>query len=154
MKKADFIKGISVVEIMITLAILTAISFVVIFSFSDLNKKQILDKSIENALSILGESRSLAMSSQGFSDYGVRFSSTSIISFSGNDFNSGIDKKEYFIDDLVLFDYVLSTGSSDIIFKKVTGETDQSGTLNFSLNTDSTKVKYIEIYNTGVLEIK
>lgn len=154
MKKDNFRKGISVVEIMITIAILAGLSSVVIFSFSDINKKQALNKSVENVLSIFNEMRSKAMSSQDFSDYGIKLSTSSTISFKGSDFDSGTDMKEYLVSDIVSFGYSISSSSSEIIFKKVTGETEQSGTLDFYLFSNPSHIENIEIYNTGVVEVK
>lgn len=149
-----FNKGFSLIEVMVVLTIVVMITIIASFSLREMNKGQILDKSTLTVLSVLNEARSMAMSSKDFSDYGVHLEQSSIISFKGAVFNGNdLSNKEYDINNIVKISEIsLSQGGSDIVFKKVSGETNNFGYLKISSVSDPSDLKTINIFSTGATE--
>jgi len=154
MFKRKSLMGFSLIEMMIVIGIISIVSVIAVFSFSNMNKDQALDKDSLLILSVLGDARSLAMSSKYFSDYGVHFNNDSAVLFKGDSFNQNDSSNSlYYINHLVSISNIsLAGGSSNVIFKKVSGETDNSGTIIISLSDDASVNKIITIFPTGSSE--
>jgi len=147
-------KGFSLFEILLSMAIVAVILFVVISLFSNYNKKQVLDNSAEKVSSLLKEARSLTISSKDDSSYGVHFEQNALVLFKGityifsdsNNKINQIDKKA------IISEINLNGGGSNVVFQRLTGKTDQYGTIKISLISNSLNFKTISIYQTGVIE--
>jgi len=154
MRFESFKKGFSLLEIIIVIGIFAVLISVASTSLFNVNKNQGFEVNTLNVISIFNEVRSLAMSSQDFSNYGVHLTTTSITSFEGDSFDIGINKKEYLIPSIAIFSYNIFPTSNDIIFNKVTGETNATGTLTLASTQDTSKEDILNLYKTGVLEIQ
>ena len=156
MSKSDKLfhkRGFTFIEVSIVIGIILLVGGVVSFYFSQLNKSQSLDKDALSALSVLNEARSSAMSAKDFSDYGVHFTSNSYTFFKGSVFvYNDANNVTYNEDDSISISSIALGGGSDVVFKKVTGETDDNGSLIFSLTNDPTKYQTITIFATGATE--
>jgi len=140
-------RGFTFVEILAVLAIITSLTTVVILSFNSLGGRQSLDKTSISVISILNEARSMAMSSKDFSNYGVRISTGSIISFKNN---YGNENRVFELPNLVNISDI--NISSDIIFNKLSGDTNATGTFSVFLKKNPLKKVVIRISNTGLVE--
>jgi prepilin-type N-terminal cleavage/methylation domain-containing protein len=150
-KKKVLKYGFSFVEITTVLAIITILSTVVVVSFSSAGSKQSLEKTTISIISILNEAKSMAVSSKDFSDYGVRIKSNELVSFKGS---YGNENKIYSIPNLVTISDISISGvtNNDVIFKKVSGSTNATGTLTLSITNDSSDYNIIKISQTGLVE--
>ncbi|MBU3969030.1 prepilin-type N-terminal cleavage/methylation domain-containing protein [Patescibacteria group bacterium] len=147
-------KGFSLFEILLSIAIIVVILFVVINLFSNYNKKQVLDNSVEKVSSLLKEARSLTISSKDDNSYGVHFEQDVVVLFKGTTYISDdpnnkinqIDKKAF------ISEINLNGGGDNVIFQRLTGKTDYYGTVKISLTSDVLNFKTVSIYQTGVVE--
>ena len=146
--------GMSLIEILLSIAIIVVILFVVINLFSNYNKKQVLDNSVEKVSSLLKEARSLTISSKDDNSYGVHFEQDVVVLFKGTTYISDdpnnkinqIDKKAF------ISEINLNGGGDNVIFQRLTGKTDYYGTIKISLTSDVLNFKTVSIYQTGVVE--
>lgn len=146
--------GMSLIEILLSIAIIVVILFVVINLFSNYNKKQVLDNSVEKVSSLLKEARSLTISSKDDNSYGVHFEQDVVVLFKGTTYISDdpnnkinqIDKKAF------ISEINLSGGENNVVFQRLTGKTDYYGTIKISLTSDVLNFKTVSIYQTGVVE--
>lgn len=143
-----FKKAFTLVEILVVIGILAAVSSVVIFSFFSFSKQQSLNSGALNVMSVLNEARSLAMSSKDFSNYGVHINPNSVVLFENN---FGANNKEYNIGGYVTISSDIVGG--EVLFNKVTGGTADNGTITISLASDPSQNKIITIYGTGATEM-
>ena len=150
-KKKVLKYGFSFIEITIVLAIITILSTIVVFSFSSAGSKQSLEKTTISVISILNEAKSMAVSSKDFSDYGVRISEDELVSFKSS---YGNENKIYSIPNLVTISDISISGvtNNDVIFKKVSGSTNATGTLTISIANDLSDYNIIKISQTGLIE--
>ncbi|MFA6797377.1 MAG: type II secretion system protein [Candidatus Paceibacterota bacterium] len=149
--RKDFNFGFSFVEIIIVLAIISSLSTIVVLSFSKVGGVQSLEKTTISVISILNEAKSMAISSKDYSDYGVRIENNKLISFKGN---YGNENKIYSIPNLVEISDISIGGVSnnDILFKKVSGSTNATGTITISVVDNPTVNNSIKISTTGLIE--
>jgi len=141
-------KGFTVIEILITLAIIMMLVAIVVPSFSRVGGSEALDTSAVTIMSVLNAAKSMAVSSKDASDYGVRIFNNKLISFENS---YGNNNNEVDISNLVTIS--TSTGiGTDVIFNNVSGSTSASGTIQITVLSDSSKNSTIRIYNTGLIE--
>ena len=145
--------GLTLVEFLISLAILALIIGIVMSTFTEYRKNQSLQKDTETVMEVLGQARNQSLSSQDASQYGVHIASDKITLFTGSTYSSGEPLNQYF--PLVSTDTIVTInllgGGSDVVFKRLSGETSQSGTVVMSSPSIS-KTKTITIYGTGLIE--
>ena len=148
-------RGFSVIEIVIALAILAILTGTVLASLSSYRKSQALRNTTEGAAALLAKARSMTLASQNSSAYGVRFdtASSTLTLFKGLTYIS--DPSSYFIlsaESGVSFTFAPSSSSTgnDIIFARLTGEASNPGTFTFSVS--GLAPKYVDIFNTGIIQ--
>ncbi|MFA5934901.1 MAG: type II secretion system protein [Candidatus Paceibacterota bacterium] len=141
--------GFSFVEIITVLAIIATLSTIVVMSFSDAGSKQALEKTTISIISILNEAKSMSISSKDFSGYGVRIESNKLTSFKGT---YGTENKVYNVSNLVSISDISIEGGSDVVFKKISGSTNATGTITISINNNLAESNTIKISKTGLVE--
>jgi len=149
-------KGFTLAEILIVLAIISIVSAITYVAFSSLKNDQILKKEVKNLVSILEDSRSLTTSGKEASNYGVFFEilSNRIVSFKGDTYdpNSPTNKEYLLSPSVVILELNLSGGGSEVVFKRLKGETNQSGSVVLGLANATSTQESIAIYPTGTVQ--
>ncbi len=146
--------GFTFLEIVLVIAILGLAITVVSLSFSKLESSQVLDKSSLSVVSVLSEARSATLSALDDSQYGVYFQDDQMVLFKGGSYATSTQgNATTTLHSLVgIRNISLSGGGSVVVFKRLTGSTDQSGTLDVYLRSDPSRYKRISIGGTGVIE--
>jgi prepilin-type N-terminal cleavage/methylation domain-containing protein len=142
------IKGFSLIEMIVVLAIIVTLISIVINSFGKAGGSEALSTTVVSIISVLNEAKSQAISSKNAHDYGVRILPNQLVSFEDT---YGTNNKILTISNLVTIS--TSTGiGTDIIFNNVSGSTSASGTITVTVLSDTSKKGIINIYNTGAIE--
>jgi len=150
-------KGFTLIEIMVVLALSAIILTVIITSYYDLAKKQALDKDYLSVASLLDQAKSSAINSKSASQYGVYFASSSAVLFKGQTYvSNNITNQTYLLNNRVSISALNLVGSSTdrVLFSRLTGYANASGTITLSLKDSPTTKKIIKVYKTGVIEYK
>lgn len=146
-------KGFTLIEILIVISIAAIISSIIMGYFINFKKSESLSLDTDTIVSILRQARSQTLSSKNASQYGVHFSGSNIIIFTGSEYlENNPDNVEFHLG-LIDASFVLnlSGGSNNVVFERMTGETLNFGTVSI-LSGDQTK--NITIYKTGIIEIQ
>lgn len=148
-------KGFTILEILLAIAILTLTLTIVTFSFSKLNTSQALDKSAVLVVSILDEARSLTLSSKGDSQHGVYFEMSQVVLFKGSTYSPSDPLNVVTnLNPLVgLQNINLSGGGTSVVFKRLTGHTDETGSLEVFLKASPSTLRLINISATGISDV-
>jgi len=149
-----FNKGISLLEIIIIIAIITIIVAITLPNFSEFKKQQALQVTKEDIISFLNEARNMTISSKNSTTYGIRFESNRATLFPGDAYVDSIINKQINFDQAVIIPnngINLSGGGIDVIFKRITGDTINHGTIVIQLVSDETAQKVININSLGVI---
>ena len=149
-------RGFSVIEILIVVAIFAVIASIGAAPFVFFKKARALDAAVQESVSALLEARARTLSSRNASQYGVHFNADSATLFSGAVFNpNASDNEEKIFAPLVLISAIsLEGGGSDVIFKRLTGETDFYGTVTFRLTAGGARERTLRIGKTGTVNIE
>lgn len=149
--------GFTLLEILIAIgifAIMLSIAVVVTMSFSD-------TVNLDNSGKIIGTNVKLAktrsIGALNNTNYGVHFESDRVIVFAGDDFVSGDltnkvtdlpDDVEIFFDNIDLAENPTESGYN-VVFSRLTGVTDNYGTVEIRLISNPSEVKQIVINREG-----
>jgi prepilin-type N-terminal cleavage/methylation domain-containing protein len=154
--KQDFFKksGFSVIELLIVIAITLSISAVTYFSYSAFSGYQTLEKQTDVAHSMIEKARLQALNSKDFSEFGIKFASSSVTLFQGVVYSpSATSNQMYSLTSRIQISSISLTGNvSEMYFNNVTGEPSATGTITFMLN-NATSTKVITIFGTGLSEV-
>ncbi len=147
--------GYTFIEMLITIAIVGILSATILSSISKIGGKQALDKSVLNAVSLLENARSSALSSKNAIEYSVHFTSSQMIFFVGTTYTSGVSTNVIVTLDpkVTISAITLSGGGSNVTFERLTGATFESGTIKMQLVSNSATFKTISISATGIINI-
>lgn len=150
-------KGYTLIEILLVIAISVIILAIILSSFNSLIKTQALDKDYSSVASLIDQAKSLALNSKAGSQYGVHFASSTVVLFKGTNFSSGAaDNQTYFLNSRVSLsaDNLIGSTTAEILFSRITGYANASGTVALSLKADPNIFKIIRIYHTGTIAYK
>lgn len=146
-------RGFTVVEIFIVVFILVIIVTLSSSAFLRFNKRQELNATVADVRSVLEEARALTLASKNNLTYGVHFESDEITRFSGSTYApSSPDNKMTKIPSRIIATTSLTGGGQDVLFEKLTGKTNNSGTVVLLFASDPSASTTITIYATGIVE--
>src|SRR3989338_7585244 len=149
-------KGATLVEMLIALAI-AAILFVFVYEvFVNYNRGQALEKSSAGVAAILNEARGKTLAGRGAAQYGIHFAADSVTFFTGAIYSpvTTTNKTERLNSLVEISNIALNGGGSEVIFKKLTGATEQYGMVTLRDKNDGAGTMTITIYQCGLLEIE
>ena len=148
-------RGYTAIEIVLVIGIMGILVTMVGLSFSAFRNSNILAVETEKVVSLIAQARNDTLSSKNDTVYGVRVESGRVVLFESDTFSEvDPDNIEISLDTSVaLTDIVLNGGGSDIVFKRLSGKTNELGTMSLVLTSDPTTKKTITIYATGLVDI-
>src|SRR3989344_466159 len=144
-------RGVTMLEILITLSIIVIVATMLINVFSDFRAAGELDEAQANVVGILKDARSRTLSSKNDMVYGVHFTETQVVLFLGSSYGAGVSTNEpYSIPRTVRISSIaLTGGASDTVFTRLQGTTTASGTITLQSKRDTAKTKTVTILSTG-----
>lgn len=145
-------RGITLMEALVVIAIISIIVAIAIPSFSNMKKNQLLKNTGEDIISTLDKARSQTLASLDSSEYGVHFAQNSFTYFKGRNYGDGLAGNEVINIQLPakISNILLSGGATSIYFNRLSGMPNVSGTVIIT-NGDFTKT--ITISATGMVNI-
>lgn len=145
-------KGFTLIEILFALAVVAFLAGSGAFVFSRMNAAKTLDGETEKTLSLLHEARQLTLSAKDGAAYGVHFEEHKAVLFQGPTYSAAASSnKEYsFVPSVKISAISFAGGGVDAVFKKLTGATEHSGFVRFSLIMDANASSTITIEETGI----
>lgn len=150
-------RGFTIIEIVVALGIVGMISVVVVSNFLDITKRTDLGGALQELVGVVELAQSKTLASEDSSQYGIYFDSVTsphqYILFKGTSFaarDTSYDKR-YSLPGTIEFFAISFVGGSEVIFNKLTGTTEQSGSVTLRLKSDTSQAKTLFISNTGAI---
>lgn len=140
--------GFSLVEILVGIAIIAGISTMTFYSLPAYRDKQALENASTEILSLLHDARVKTMTGEDAQAYGVHFEQKKAVLFATSYTPDTSISTVAFDADITLSATSLSTGGSDVLFRRGTGETSSYGTLTVS-NSSGSRTRTISIAQSG-----
>lgn len=149
-------KGFTLIEMLIASAVVIILAVIIFSGLTSFRESNNLLRGVDLVSDTLNKARVQTLSSKEQSAYGVRLASTTITLFKGNGYNPSDSSNEVInLPALVeIASFANSSTSLNIVFKRLSGETDNPGTVKMIIRSNADKTKEIEIYNSGLTEIK
>jgi len=146
--------GVTLLEVVVSMTILLILATIGMWYFMRARGDEALNKDRQGVVAILAEARALSLSSKNAIKYGVHVEGSEIILFEGDIYDAGDpDNKTHTLNSAVQISaHSLNGGGDEIIFKRLTGETDEFGVIQLSLINDALSSTTITINNLGVVE--
>jgi prepilin-type N-terminal cleavage/methylation domain-containing protein len=149
-------EGFTLIEVLVVIAIAAILFAVTLVGLSGLRDETDLGLAVDDAVSFLQSARAKTLSSEGGSDYGVHFETSKFVLFKGNTY-SAIDPNNIVRNvpsSIEISPITLNGGVVDLLFKRLTGETTEHGTVTLRLVNDITVMRTIAITPTGLAHIQ
>ena len=145
-------RGLSLIEIIIVVAIVGVLSAIVAVSFHTFQRQQIQKTTIDTILSSLDSARARTLSAHNSSQFGVYFSQNEVIEFEGEIYEPEAEGNFiHTLDERVTIENIsLNGGGNEVVFLKLTGDTNNYGTLEIIVDGISPD-KMITISGTGLV---
>jgi len=146
-------KGFTLTELLVVIAIMAIILSISFYFFSNLNKKEALEKDVAGLTAFIRNARLLSVVSKDASPFGIHLEGGRAVLFEGNIYTAGgvNEKIIAFSKEVYMSSYSLNLGSPDIVFTRLTGNTSDFGTITLSLKDGSASTT-ITILRTGVVQ--
>jgi|GEM_PF-1236738 len=149
-------RGFTLVEIIVSLAVLSIVSGIILSSLSANTNREALNKNVDAVASVFVEARSLTISSKNASRYGVHLGNTGPTVFTGTAYNSeNSSNRPLSLNSRVsITNIFLAGGGGDVVFDKFTGNTSHNGTFRITVVGNSSQYKTITVHKTGLVEVQ
>jgi len=147
-------RGFTLMEIVIGVAVVVIISSIALTVLRSFDENQALSKERSNAVSLLEKARQLTLFSKDAFQYGVHFDTEEIVLFKGTSYSASDPENSLTrLHSKVLISGInLTGGGSDVVFKRLSGETSEDGTITLQNKLDSSKTEIITISKTGLVK--
>ncbi len=146
-------RGFSLLELLIVIAIVALLATIGLSPLLSFKKTGDLNGALETAVSLLLEARTKTLSSENESRYGVHFGGDDTTFFKGTVFTEGASGNEVapLPSSVEIASVSLQGGGNDVVWNRLTGETDTYGIVTFRLKSDNSKVRTLRIEKTGII---
>jgi len=147
-------RGVTYLEILFVITIIGMLSILGLWYFTRANTAEALKKDAQGLTAILSEARSLSLSSKNAVKYGVHLEEFQAVLFQGTSYNSSDTNNRYqpFNRAVHMLSHSLNGGGDEILFSRLTGETDNYGSVTLSLINNSLSSTTITISSAGVIQ--
>lgn len=130
--------GFTLIEILIAFAAVLLLGSLSLVSFRASRNARELSTSAENVLAIIRRAQERTLAGENNSIWGVHLEQDKIVLFEGTDYTTSTNKTEYPLSTLLEITAIsLNTGGSDIVFKRITGDTNNSGSFVIDVRADT-----------------
>lgn len=145
-------KGFTLLEVLLVLGIAAIIAAISLTSLSNFNKDNALVIEVEKVVSLIAKARSLTLAAKKELSYGVHFEERKIVLFSGASYsaNASTNQIQLLNDEVKISSIALTGGGAEVLFKKLSGETAQNGTVTIAAVRNASQTKVVTIEVTGV----
>lgn len=147
-------RGFSLIELVIVISIAMILGSISITTFFSVSDQQSLEKDVNYSISLVEKARLQTVNSKDNSQFGVRFSTSSVIFFQGPTYVAGSSTNTIFSfsPKVEISAISLSGGVQNILFEKITGKASATGTINFRLKSNQNSSTTVVVYKTGLVE--
>lgn len=154
MRKFSRNKGITLIEILASIAIMLLLGSISISVFSRLANTTSLDRDVSIVASYIEKARTEAINSVDSLVHGVKFETNKVTVFKNTRYSLANEEVYYDIPGKTIISNIsLAGGATSIYFNKLTGSPNVTGTITLAL-FDGTSERFITIYATGIIDIQ
>ncbi len=129
-------RGFSLLEILLVVGIMGVLAAVIAFPLSSFHRAQTIRGATADVSSLIQQAQSLTLASHDSLQYGVHLTTSTATLFSGTSYSAGAATNRVMtLPSGVTAAWSVQGNGADIIFERLTGETNQYGTITLSLSS-------------------
>ena len=149
-------KGFSLVEFLMVIAIIVILAVLILTPLYRVRERLSLDLAADGVLSLIEEARGLTLAARDDAPWGVRFETARAVLFKGVTYpGPSPETREVILNARVEISSIsLEGGAQETVFERLSGATDQAGTITLSLVSQPTENRVIEIKESGLVELE
>lgn len=153
-RRINAARGFTLIEYSISISILLVVGVMVMSVFVQFNREQALETETDRIAGILTEARAKTLDSRNASQFGIHIAASSVTEFQGTTYSpSDPNNIVSALSPLVtIASTSLTAGVSDIIFDRLTGNAEATGTITVALAAQLSSVHVVQILGTGVAQ--
>jgi len=140
-------QGFTLIELLISVAVIGAVLVILLGGLASFRRAADMNYAADGVLNQFREARRRTIESRDASEWGVHIVSSATTLFKGAVYSGGAADNEVF----TLPTTVAIYGFSDVVFKRISGETDNVGTLTLIQGANT---KNINVRSSGLVEIQ
>lgn len=141
----------TLVEVLVVIAITVIIATLGVSSFVSFSKREALDADTTAIVGGLRDARAETLASVGGSQYGIALTPDQFTFFQGSTYNPAAVTNKTF--NLSSYSHI-SGDISTVVFERLTGNSNASGTIDVYLVSDPTVRRTIGISGTGLVNVQ
>jgi prepilin-type N-terminal cleavage/methylation domain-containing protein len=145
--------GFTLLEILLTIAIITGIAVGVLGVLSTYKQTRGLDAGIETVYAAFSKAYFDTVSSRNDSQYGVHLATSSAVVFPGAVYNEGETSNLVYPlpQGVEIANVILAGGGFDVVFARLSGTTNHTGTFEVRSSQNTTVLRTIHVWGTGTI---
>ena len=149
-------KGFTALELVVSVAIIMVVSAGALISFINSRNLRDLATSGQNILSLLRQAQARSLAGENNSPWGVHFDQTQAVLYQGPVYAGSATTETHRLPARIeIININLAGGGGEVLFKKLDGTTDQSGTIEVRVQESASQTLPITINPSGkVFETK
>lgn len=145
-------KGFSLIEIIVSVAVLALVVSAGWFSFSSYAARQELKSGSARVAALIAEARSKTLARENSAAYGVHFESDRAVLFRAPTYAAGnADNKAELMSRRITIS-VISFSGSEVVFKRLTGAATATGSITLSVRGNPSVSKMIHVGLAGTID--
>ncbi|MDP2864352.1 MAG: hypothetical protein Q8N73_01675 [bacterium] len=153
-------KSFTLVELLVIVGILVVLTALAIPNFRFFERESDLNNSAQEIINTLRLAQNKTLASEGANSWGVFFATSTsphqYVLFQGSDYLSratSSDEVRKLPTAIIISEINLSGDKKEVVFDRLTGTTNKSGSISLELKTDSAKNRKIYIENSGQVQL-
>ena len=152
---SEFKKGFTLVELLVILAIMIILVAIAIPNLRFFQRESDLNNSAEEIINTLRLAQNKTIASEGASSWGVFFATSTsphqYVLFQGSDYLSRATSSDEVrkLPKTIVISEINLGGENEVVFIRITGTAQQSGSITLSLAGDPTKTRTIYVESSG-----
>lgn len=152
MKRFSHHKGFSLVEMLIVISILMVILAIALYSFTTAKSKKQLEIAVNSIDFKLEEAKTNALAGKNGKNFGIQFSSTTYVYFSGNSYNPSDTTNS---STTIASNLQISTSiaGDTVIFSRLTGMPQATGTITVTDTSNASNTASVSIGTLGDISV-
>lgn len=150
------LKAFTLIETLIAIAVLAILAAIMAGGLSSFQQSGELARAADMIAGTLRDARGRTLASKNNARYGIHFDSDKAVLFAGTVYTAGTPSNEAAIlpSRIEISAIALGGGGDDVVFQRLSGEAMATGTITLRVKQESSKTREVQIYQSGVVEIK
>lgn len=144
-------KGFTLLEVLVSMAIIVLVTTMIDSVMSSFGESNKLTEAQSGIIGLLRDARSRTLASEANSNFGVHFENTKAVLFQGDVYDQAASSNEGYIlpSSIEINSFVLTGGSSEVIFTRLYGTTTASGTVNLRSMRNNSLTRTVTVNSSG-----